>query len=113
MAAKDGSQETATTLIGMLLGMVAARILDQAVWATWACFLGLTALHIFSNYRAISSIAFRTINRQRGECLVRAYLDANSRRQSANITIALPTPAEVALNERSLSLEPNPNSNPN
>jgi len=46
---------------------------------TWLCFLCLTALHIFSNFRAISAIAFQSINRQRGEILINHYLKAQGR----------------------------------
>jgi len=44
---QEGSQETAATMVGMLLGMVLARLTAGNVVALWVSFLLLTAFHMY------------------------------------------------------------------
>lgn len=46
ISAKEGSQETLATMIGMALGMLLARITMGHSVAIWFCFLSLTIFHI-------------------------------------------------------------------
>ena len=66
VAAKEGSQETATTLLGMILGMALLRA--AAHWGplvSWASFAALTALHVGANVAAVRSLRLRTVNPER------------------------------------------------
>jgi len=44
---QEGSQETAATMVGMLLGMVLARLTAGNVVALWVSFLLLTTFHMY------------------------------------------------------------------
>lgn len=46
IAAKEGSQETLATMIGMALGMLLARLTIGHSFAIWISFLSLTMFHI-------------------------------------------------------------------
>ena len=73
VAAKEGSQETVTTLVGMLLGLAMLRAADGRAGATWALFLVLTALHVYANARAVRSLRLASLNRDRAALLLREY----------------------------------------
>ena len=62
--AKDSSQETVISLLGMWAGGFALSSVTST-WATWACLLILLALHLSTNYAAVRSVTMRTLNRQR------------------------------------------------
>lgn len=47
---QEGSQETAATMVGMLLGMVVARLTSGNAVALWVCFLLLTAFHMYGKH---------------------------------------------------------------
>ena len=65
VAAKEGSQETAVTLLGMALGWALAGAVNGAPLLAWGAFLLLTAVHVLANYRAVRVLALRTLNRGR------------------------------------------------
>ncbi|CAM8938981.1 unnamed protein product [Rhodiola kirilowii] len=48
IAAKEGSQETMATMIGMALGMLLARITMGHALLTWISFLSLTVFHMYA-----------------------------------------------------------------
>ena len=66
IAAKEGSQETAVTLIGMLLGYLfltyASDPADVQTNLIWGLFWFLTLVHVFANYQAVRSLHFRTLD---------------------------------------------------
>ncbi|KAG2451206.1 hypothetical protein HYH02_003813 [Chlamydomonas schloesseri] len=97
VSAKEQSQETATTIVGMVLGMAVTRLLatdphdpagttiggssssssSRAVWAVlaaWLVFGLLTALHVWANVRAMRCLVLRSLNQPRLELLVTRYL---------------------------------------
>ncbi|RMZ84387.1 hypothetical protein DV738_g638, partial [Chaetothyriales sp. CBS 135597] len=62
--AKDGSQETVVSLLGMWVGgLVVSKVEGRG--ATWAWLLGLLAVHLWANWRAVKSVRLRTLNRAR------------------------------------------------
>lgn len=62
--AKDSSQETVISLLGMWAGgFVVSRVHGNV--ATWAWLLCLLALHLLTNYFAVRSVSMTTLNRQR------------------------------------------------
>lgn len=52
--AKEGTQETAVTLVGLVAGMQCANYLNDSSSATWITFVLLTALHVYANWKAMS-----------------------------------------------------------
>lgn len=65
MSAKEGSQETLVTLLGMALGLVLTKHVSSSQTVVWSTFLVLTIVHVIANYIAVSSLQFRTINASR------------------------------------------------
>lgn len=90
--AKDGSQETIISLLGMLVGSVFVNFVEgrAAVW-TWMIFL--LGVHLWTNYQAVRSVQMRSLNRQRA-CIVTEEYQRTGRVLHA---------AEVARKERILS----------
>ncbi|CAI9096464.1 OLC1v1032621C1 [Oldenlandia corymbosa var. corymbosa] len=65
ISAKEGSQETVATMIGMAFGMILAHITMGHSLSIWICFLSLTLFHMYANYRAVSCLSLITLNCQR------------------------------------------------
>ena len=62
--AKDSSQETVISLLGMWAGsLVVANVTTPL--ATWLWLLSLLTVHLCTNYAAVASVHLRTLNRQR------------------------------------------------
>lgn len=62
--AKDSSQETVISLLGMLVGtLVVSRISTPT--ATWTTLIILLAVHLETNRRAVRAVVMKTLNRQR------------------------------------------------
>ena len=74
MAAKEGTQETAVTLIGLVLGYVLARAGATAPAAAAVAFAALTAAHVALNVAAVRSVALRTLNTARASLALRAFV---------------------------------------
>lgn len=74
LSAKEGSQETAATMAGMLLGIGVARATAGSVAALWGCFLALTIFHMYANYRAVRSLCLTSLNPERTALLLRKFL---------------------------------------
>ena len=70
VSAKDGNQETAVSLIGIILGTLIAMLPDTPA-LTWSLFILFTGFHLFANYRGVSAVILRDINRQRLEICLR------------------------------------------
>ncbi|KAI2463529.1 vitamin B6 photo-protection and homoeostasis-domain-containing protein, partial [Annulohypoxylon bovei var. microspora] len=62
--AKDGSQETVISLLGMLVGSVFLKYV-QGRDAVLAWMVVLVSIHLWTNYRAVCSVQMRTLNKQR------------------------------------------------
>ncbi|CAD7965011.1 unnamed protein product [Amoebophrya sp. A120] len=77
IATKEGTQETAVTFLGLLLGMLFASVtekIENSFVFSWLLFLFLTVLHVVFNYRAVRCLHLRTLNRTRFCLLVEAYV---------------------------------------
>lgn len=72
VSAKDGSQETAVSLLGLLFGLLLTPFLNSQKFI-WGLFLFFTCLHLFANYKAVSCIVFSTFNRQRASISITHY----------------------------------------
>jgi hypothetical protein len=72
VAAKEGTQETAVTLAGLVLGMLLAPLLNSSAGAQWASFALLTLVHVVANAAAVRCLALRTLSRTRALLLLEA-----------------------------------------
>eukprot|EP00755_Sulcionema_specki_P019452 Sspe_Gene.69505::Locus_40978_Transcript_2_2_Confidence_0.500_Length_1457::g.69505::m.69505 len=76
VSAKDGSQETAVGLIGMLAGSLITVMMPEDsdyITSTWVLFLIFTALHLLCNYRGVSAVVLADVNRYRLERCLQAF----------------------------------------
>ncbi|KAI1147259.1 vitamin B6 photo-protection and homoeostasis-domain-containing protein [Nemania diffusa] len=71
--AKDGSQETVVSLLGMLAGSVFVRFV-KGVPAVWLWTAVLLAVHLWTNYQAVRAVQMRTLNKQRATLVYTEYL---------------------------------------
>jgi hypothetical protein len=87
--AKDASQETVISLLGMLAGsLVVAWV--QSPLATWSTLIALLSVHLATNYAAVRAVSMRSLNRQRANIVFSSIV------QHGHVL----SPAEVARRER-------------
>lgn len=86
--AKDSSQETVISLLGMLAGSLVVSWVTTPL-ATWTTLIFLLSVHLETNRRAVRAVSMRTLNRQRAT-LVYHHLQRGH----------VPTPEEVSKQER-------------
>ena len=89
VAAKEGSQETAASVLGSLIGVLVARATDASHVARWVTFLFLTAAHVFCNARAARSLGVDAVNRSRALSMLDTFFRSGE----------VPTPIEYAKTE--------------
>lgn len=79
-AAKEGSQETAVKLFGLVFGMYFANAVNASPKSVWVAFILLTLVHVYANFHAVSCLCIPTTNRPRTLVLIERYLqtDANT-----------------------------------
>ncbi|KAI0136745.1 vitamin B6 photo-protection and homoeostasis-domain-containing protein [Xylariales sp. AK1849] len=70
--AKDGSQETVISLMGMLVGSLFVNMVEGQS-AVWAWMLILVGIHLWTNYQAVRAVQMRSLNRQRAGIIVQEY----------------------------------------
>lgn len=79
LTAKESTQETLVSLLGMIGGVAVAKFLQQfPVIITFALFGILTLVHVWANYKAVRLLRLRTLNPQRTEELLQPLLDVLS-----------------------------------
>lgn len=71
--AKDGSQETVISLLGMLAGSLFVQFVNGKL-AVWTWMVILVGIHLWTNYKAVSSVQMHTLNKQRLNIVAEAYL---------------------------------------
>ncbi|KAL6192859.1 hypothetical protein ACLB2K_033945 [Fragaria x ananassa] len=74
ISAKEGSQETMATMIGMALGMLLARATMERPLAIWFSFLSLTMFHMYANYKAVRCLALNSLNPERCSILLQHFM---------------------------------------
>jgi len=87
--AKDSSQETVISLLGMLAGSAVVSMVTSSV-ATWSTLMLLLSVHLGMNYRAVRAVSMRSLNRQRANIVFANLLTED----------VVLTPAQVARRER-------------
>ncbi|ESZ97094.1 hypothetical protein SBOR_2524 [Sclerotinia borealis F-4128] len=106
--AKDASQETLISLLGMLVGtFVVSRISSQL--ATWTALIALLSVHLGTNYLAVRSVTMRTLNRQRANLVISSLISGVIKEEARYVgkpqhptqhpEISLPSPKDVSLQE--------------
>ncbi|CAK9096693.1 Protein root UVB sensitive 3 [Durusdinium trenchii] len=73
--AKEGSQETAVSLLGMVLGLQLARVVDAHRELGFAVFVVLTVVHLVANWLAVRSLVLRDLNVGRLSAAFEAFSD--------------------------------------
>lgn len=89
IAVKEGTQETAASLIGLAAGSLLVRCISHSIRLQWICFLTLTAAHMWLNTRVVLSLRLRNLNRERATLALRHFLAEG----------VAPTPAELSSRE--------------
>ncbi|KAI9048708.1 hypothetical protein LZ554_007539 [Drepanopeziza brunnea f. sp. 'monogermtubi'] len=113
--AKDSSQETVISLLGMLAGGVVVSYITSKT-TTWIALILLLATHLGTNYLAVRAVCMQTLNRQRANLVFSNILqqlsdsDDRNRRPAPRTGvvgppalpdgITCPTPEEVQMKER-------------
>ncbi|KAL5380295.1 hypothetical protein DPSP01_007870 [Paraphaeosphaeria sporulosa] len=87
--AKDSSQETVISLLGMLAGSIVVSWIKTPM-ATWSTLIALLSIHLATNYAAVKSVSMRSLNRQRANIVLSSLL------RDGRIL----SPAEVSARER-------------
>lgn len=85
-AAKEGSQETAVKLFGLMFGMYFANAVNSSPYAVWVAFLALTLVHVFANYNAVLCLCIPTVNCARGLILVQTFLASIDKLDKENVS---------------------------
>ncbi|KAI4937031.1 uncharacterized protein J4E92_001756 [Alternaria infectoria] len=66
--AKDSSQETVISLMGMLAGSLVVSYITSP-FATWSTLIVLLGIHLATNYAAVRAVSIASLNRQRANIL--------------------------------------------
>ena len=80
LTAKESTQETLVSLLGMIGGVWVAKVLDRycqkdLFFWTWLLFGILTAIHVWANYKAVSLLKLATLNPERTRVLFTEAID--------------------------------------
>ncbi|KAK0712384.1 vitamin B6 photo-protection and homoeostasis-domain-containing protein [Lasiosphaeria miniovina] len=75
--AKEASQETVVSLLGMLVGTLVVRMVEDKQ-VVWIMMMVLAGVHLMMNYRAVRSVKMRSLNRQRATIVFREWLEHNT-----------------------------------
>ncbi|KAL8343524.1 hypothetical protein RB601_004262 [Gaeumannomyces tritici] len=86
--AKEASQETVVSLVGMLVGTAVVHMVEDKR-AVWCWMIVLIAIHLMMNYRAVRCVKMLTLNRQRATIVFREFLETGK----------VLTPGQVAARE--------------
>lgn len=76
--AKDGSQETVVSLVGMWVGGLVVSKVHGTV-ATWSCLIPLLTLHLWANWKAVKSVRLSSLSLERACILFRGVLEGRMR----------------------------------
>jgi hypothetical protein len=71
VTAKESTQETAVTLIGLVIGYITAKLIGEDILITWMIFLVLLCIHQIANYILVRVLILDTVNPQRCWILMR------------------------------------------
>ena len=110
LTAKESTQETLVSLLGMIGGMSLAKFLssfentDQSRYqelVTWAIFLTLTVVHVWANYKGVTLLKLRSLNQERCRGIFKDLIHRLGEKQGdggpsiSKAVSNLPTPSKV------------------
>ena len=101
LSAKESTQETLVSLLGMMGGMWMANRLQHVSYSfTWILFGLLTVLHVWANYKAVKLLKLATLNPERTHEVMKDVVAALQKPQGGDqeVTDALeriPTPQQI------------------
>ncbi|KAF3765327.1 DUF647-domain-containing protein [Cryphonectria parasitica EP155] len=75
--AKEASQETVVSLMGMLAGTLLVKLVEGKA-AVWSWMVVLVGIHLLTNYCGVRSVKMRTLNRQRATIVIRDWLETGT-----------------------------------
>lgn len=78
LSAKDGSQETLVNLLALCINLILLPLVSDTPHLPFLLFLCLAALHIYSNFRAVSCLVFTSLNLSRLTILLDHYKHHNT-----------------------------------
>jgi len=95
--AKDGSQETMLSLVGMWVGgLVVSRVHSTA--ATWTCLIPLLILHLWANWKAVKSVRLNSLNTERARIMFSGVLKGQLKSlDDVNSEEAILTPSALSV----------------
>ena len=100
VTAKESTQETAVSLIGMVIGWVSASFVDEDMFLAWILFFVCTCAHLYFNYRLVNVLVFNNLNPQRCFLIEKILREQQPDRQIGLEAIfdpsCWPMPTEVA-----------------
>lgn len=97
VTAKESTQETAVTLLGLGLGLIVTKVVaDNKVFA-WGLFFSLMVLHQYANYELVRVLVLDTLNPQRIYLIV-DNVEKNRLKDRSTASL-LPTPQDIAVTE--------------
>lgn len=88
VATKENTQETAVTLVGLIMGMILTSFFHENISWAWTSFTILTIIHVYANFKAVSCLKLNTINRSRCWLLVRQFLSSNESSAYYNMSLS-------------------------
>ncbi|KAL8733339.1 MAG: hypothetical protein Q9166_002163 [cf. Caloplaca sp. 2 TL-2023] len=88
--AKDSSQETVISLMGMLVCNCVVVSYVSSPMTTWTCLILLLSIHLAMNRAAVRAVSMHSLNRQRANLVFSTYLDQGK----------VLNPKEVSVQER-------------
>ena len=74
--AKNGAQHTALSLFGLLISVKFAEFANSSKQRIWTLYFILTAIHMVTNYKAMTVLALRSINRIRLKLLIDTFFSS-------------------------------------
>lgn len=75
VAAKDGAQETFVNVIALIYSLLLLPLITGHRLTTWTFYFAFTAVHLYANYRAVTSLNFRTFNRNLLHIVTKNYVE--------------------------------------
>lgn len=90
VSAKDGSQETLVNLAALICSLALIPLVTGNEMLIWSLFLLFTALHLYANYKAVTSVVMETFNQARLHIVVKEYLTSFTIPSVANVNYKEP-----------------------
>ncbi|XP_050420463.1 RUS family member 1 [Adelges cooleyi] len=84
VSAKDGSQETCMNLLAFLIGLIMLPIVENRIIVIWTIYFTVTAVHLFSNYKAVKSLNINVFNAARFDLTLKYYLSNDLQNHDVN-----------------------------